>query len=151
MSPSVPPLGSAGPEPVLLFDAACGLCQRLVRVLLRLDRSGRLRFAPLQGTAGQAYLRRHGLPTADFDTLIFVPEWRRREQPEFLVRTAGLVAALRSTGRGGLRGAAALLAAVPPAWRDAAYKLVARWRFRLFGAWRERPLGRPEWAERFIP
>jgi hypothetical protein len=51
---------AARPDPVLLFDGECGLCQRLVRVLLGLDRRGRLRFAPLQGPAAQSYLRQHG-------------------------------------------------------------------------------------------
>ena len=49
--------------PVLLFDGTCGLCNRCVRLLLRLDRRARLHFAPLQSAPAQAYLRTHGLPT----------------------------------------------------------------------------------------
>lgn len=135
--------------PVLLYDGECGLCHRIVRLLLRLDPRERLRFARLQGGAGQAYLRAHGLPAADFDSLVFVPDWARREQREFLLRTDGVIAALR--GCGGLgRGFAAMLAVFPAAWRDAGYRLVARWRYRIFGAWRSRPLARPEWRERFL-
>jgi predicted DCC family thiol-disulfide oxidoreductase YuxK len=135
--------------PVLLYDGECGLCNRIVRLLLRLDHTERLRFARLQGDAGQAYLRAHGLPVADFDSLVFVPDWGRRGQREFLLRTDGVIAALR--GCGGLgRALAAGLAVFPAAWRDAGYRLVARWRYRIFGAWRPRPLGRPELLERFI-
>ena len=57
-----PPTG-----PVLLFDGECGLCNRVVRLAAALDREGKLRFAPLQGPSAQAYLRAHGLPTADFE------------------------------------------------------------------------------------
>ena len=139
------------PGPVLLFDGECGLCQRLVRVLLRLDRRGCLRFAPLQGPAAQGYLRRHGLPTVDFDTLVYVPDWSRREETGYLLRTDGVIAALRSLGGGAARTLAAVLGVLPVQARDAGYRLVARWRFRIFGPWRPRPLARPEWQHRFLP
>jgi predicted DCC family thiol-disulfide oxidoreductase YuxK len=146
------PLNRVTPQttgPVLLYDGECGLCNRIMRLLLRLDREERLRFATLQGRAGQAYLSAHALPAADFDSLVLVPDWTRREQREFLLRTDGVIAALR--GCGGLgRGLAAALAVLPAAGRDAGYRLAARWRYRIFGAWRPRPLARPEWRARFI-
>ena len=63
-----------GAGPVLLFDDECGLCHRVVRLLLRLDPGARLRFAPLQGPGAQAFLRAHGLPAADFDSLAYLFE-----------------------------------------------------------------------------
>src|SRR4051812_39696374 len=84
--------------PVLFFDGECGLCNRLVRLLLRIDHRARLRFAPLQGPVAQAYLRSHGLPTVDFDTLTFVPDWQHRDRPDYLSRTSGVIAALRAIG-----------------------------------------------------
>lgn len=114
--------------PVLFFDGECGLCTRLVRALLRLDRAGRLRFAPLQGPTAQSYLRSHGLPTADFASLVFAPDWPRAEAVPAL-RTDGAIASLRAIGRPGC----ARLAAVPPRrLRDALYRAVARNRLRLF-------------------
>ena len=143
-------ISSPASGPVLLYDGDCGLCNRVVRLLLWLDRAERLRFARLQGEAGQAYLRAHGLPAADFDSLVFVPDWPRREQREFLLRTDGVIAALRVCG-GVATELAAVLEVVPERWRDAGYRLVARWRYRIFGQWRPRPLARPDWAERFLP
>jgi predicted DCC family thiol-disulfide oxidoreductase YuxK len=139
----------AATGPVLLFDGECGLCNRLVRFLLRLDRRGVLRYTALQGEPAQAFLRAHGLPTADFSTLVFVPDWARRERPDYQVRTAGVIAALRAAGGGG-RFLAALLAVLPVAIRDAGYRLVARVRYRIFGPWRACPLPRAEWARRFF-
>jgi predicted DCC family thiol-disulfide oxidoreductase YuxK len=136
--------------PVLLFDGECGLCHRVVRLLLRLDGRGVLRFAPLQGPAAQAFLHAHGLPTADFSTLVFVPGRGQRAGPDFLLRTDGVAAALRQCGRAG-RMLAALLQVIPRGLRDAGYRLVARWRYRIFGPWRACPLPRPEWAARFLP
>lgn len=135
--------------PVLLFDGTCGLCNRCVRLLLRLDRRGRLRFAPLQGAPAQAYLRRQGLAEEDFDSLVFVPDWSRPEPADYLRRTDGVVAALKACGGFGAALGRAL-GAVPATWRDAGYRLVARWRYRLWGEWRPRPLARPEWAGRFL-
>lgn len=138
------------PGPVLFFDGECGLCHRLVRFLLRIDREGRLRFAPLQGPTAQAYLRRHGLPTEDFDTLIYVPDWSRREQPEYLFRTNGVIAAHRAIGGALARTLSDVVALFPAKVRDAGYRVIGHWRYRIFGPWRPRPLARPEWAERFF-
>jgi predicted DCC family thiol-disulfide oxidoreductase YuxK len=136
-------------DPVLLYDGDCGLCNRVVRLLLRLDSGGRLRFARLQSGAGQDYLRSHGLPVQDFDSLVLVPDWARQPPGEFLLRTDGVIVALRGCSGLGV-GLAAMLAVFPVAWRDAGYRLVARWRYRIFGEWKSRPLARPEWAARFI-
>jgi predicted DCC family thiol-disulfide oxidoreductase YuxK len=136
--------------PVLLFDGSCGLCQRLVRLLLRMDRSETLHFAPLQSPAGQKYLLSHGLPTEDFDTLVFVPDWSRPDLSNFLVRTDGVIAALRICGGLG-RAIAAFVALFPRGLRDAVYRFVGHTRYRIFGPWRPRPLKRPHWAARFLP
>lgn len=132
-----------GVGPVLLYDADCGLCNHCVRLLLRMDRAGRLRYAALGSPVGQTLLRRHGLPTDDFDSLVFIPA----DGPAAL-RTEGVLGALTVVGGAG-RGLL-WLGWVPRAWRDAGYRLIARWRYRLFGEWRPRPLARPEWARRFI-
>ena len=134
--------------PVLLFDGECGLCNRCVRLLLRLDRAARLRYAPLQSPAAQAYLKAQGLPTEDFDSLVFVPDWANAAEVP-LRRTDGVLAALRLCPGTG-RALAAVLGIFPATWRDAGYKLIARWRYRIWGEWRPRPLARPEWAERFL-
>jgi predicted DCC family thiol-disulfide oxidoreductase YuxK len=146
---SMPIGGLPIPDPVLLFDGECGLCNRVVRVLLRLDRRRQLRFAPLQSPPAQVFLRQRGLPTEDFDTLVFVADWAHPVESVYLVRTAGAMAALRACGGFG-RTLAAILAIVPASLRDAAYRFVGRGRYRWFGPWRPRPLARPEWGSRFL-
>jgi predicted DCC family thiol-disulfide oxidoreductase YuxK len=115
--------------PVLLYDGECGLCRALVRRLARADRRGALHYAPLQGAFAQTTLRRCGLPTEDFDSLVFLPE---AEGGEFHLRTAGVIAALARLG-GGWRLAARAMAVAPAGWRDVVYKGVARVRYRVFG------------------
>jgi predicted DCC family thiol-disulfide oxidoreductase YuxK len=137
--------------PVLLFDGECGLCNRVVRGLLRLDGEERLKFAALQSVPAQEFLRVQRLPVDDFDTLVFVPDWSRRLEARafFFLRTAGAIAALRQCGGTG-RLLADGLAIFPAPLRDAGYRRVARIRYRIFGEWRASPLPRPEWAARFL-
>ena len=132
--------------PVLLYDGECGLCNRVVRRLLAFDREGKLKFASLQGPVAQAYLQQHGLPVADFSTLVFVPDWPAGAAAP-LLRTDGVIAALRAVGRPGFAGT---LAVFPRFLRDAGYKFVARVRYAVFGPWRACPLPRPECAARFL-
>lgn len=137
--------------PVLLFDGSCGLCNRAVRLLLRLDRRGTLRFAALQGAPAQAWLGAHALPSRDFDSLVFVRDWQGSGTggaDDYALRTDGLIAALQACG--GLGPVLAWIRFIPRAWRDGAYRWVARERYRVFGEWRDRPLSRPEMSERFI-
>lgn len=133
---------------MLLFDGECGLCNAVVRFLLRRDKRARLRFAPLQGAPAQTYLRAQGLPTRDFDSLVFVPDWERPESAAPRLRTDGVCAALDELG-GGWRVVARLR--VLPAWlRDPFYKIVARFRYALFGEYRPTPLPEVEWEKRFL-
>jgi predicted DCC family thiol-disulfide oxidoreductase YuxK len=51
---------------------------------------------------------------------------------------------------GGLGRVLAWVAFLPAPLRNAAYRLVARTRYAIFGKWKPRPLPRREWASRFI-
>jgi predicted DCC family thiol-disulfide oxidoreductase YuxK len=144
----MPAAGSTASGPVLLYDGECGLCRACVRLLLRADRAGRLRFAPLQGAAAQAWLRARGLPTEDFDTLLFVPEWPGTDAVEPLVRTDGALAACAAAG--GVAGALAGLRHLPRPWRDAAYRGIARVRRRVLPAPGPDPRADPRWSGRFL-
>jgi len=135
-------------QPVLFYDARCGLCNRVVRLLLRTDRAGRLRFATLQGEKGQAYLRLWKLPTQDFDSLVFAPDWSAPDRFAPRLRTDGALAAAAAIG-----GVWRLItwARLLPVWlRDPVYRLVARTRYSLFGEYQPSPLPDPEWAKRFL-
>jgi predicted DCC family thiol-disulfide oxidoreductase YuxK len=132
--------------PILLFDAECGLCERLVITLLKRDGGSRLRFASLQGPFGQAALRARALPTRDFDSLLFLPAGAGGPA---LLRSDGALAALETLG-GCLAKLARLVRKAPVPVRDFAYRCVARTRHAIFGLSRDGRLARPEWAERFI-
>ena len=135
-------------QPVLLYDGECGLCNRLVRLLLQADKNGRLYYAPLQSEVGQNYLRTQGLPTQDFDSIVFVPDWTDSPPGRFLLRTSGALAAAAEVG--GIWRLISWLRIVPAWLRDPFYKLIARTRYASFGKYRPSPLPKPEWEKRFL-
>lgn len=135
-------------RPVLLYDGECGLCAAVVRLLLAEDTSGRLRFSPLQGPAAQAYLRARGLPTADFDSLVFVPDWERPESIEPLLRSAGAFAAADEPG--GFCRVLSWLRILPRTLTDAVYRGVARVRGIFGPPGVGAPADEPDGEKRFL-
>lgn len=114
---------SAGP--IVVFDGVCVLCSGWVRFLLRHDRKADFRFAAMQGPVGHALMLAHGIDPSDPVSFLLVDgdaAWHDSD---------GVLEVLRRLG--GVWRVAALLRIVPRALRDAAYRLLARNRYRLFG------------------
>jgi predicted DCC family thiol-disulfide oxidoreductase YuxK len=121
---------STQPPHAILYDGVCGLCNRLVRFILPRDRRERFRFAPLQGAWARSLLLRHGQDPNVLETFWAV-EHVGTPRERVLPRSAGILMVLRELGLPWR--ALTLLAAVPRPVLDAAYSLIARLRYRLFG------------------
>ncbi|HEX6984408.1 MAG TPA: DCC1-like thiol-disulfide oxidoreductase family protein [Planctomycetaceae bacterium] len=129
-------------HPVLFFDGVCGLCDATVNWLLRRDRAGVLRFAPLQGeTAARV------LPPADSQDLRSVV---LVDAAGVHRRSAAVVRTLQHLG-GRYRVYARLLWLVPGPLRELGYKAVSKVRYRLFGKKDLCRLPKPGESERFLP
>jgi predicted DCC family thiol-disulfide oxidoreductase YuxK len=141
----------AGTHPIILFDGSCGFCDRTVRLVNRLDRGGRFRFAPLDSEAAVHLLRTHEVP-ASIDSVVLVHEGRARVQSDAAIGIARLLGPPWSL--------AAVFLVVPRPVRDAVYRFIARHRYRIFGrvqacglpteAQRARVIETPEQAERAL-
>jgi predicted DCC family thiol-disulfide oxidoreductase YuxK len=111
----------------VFYDGSCALCHGTVRFVLARDRDGRaFRFAPLDSETFRTLVPaevRASLP----DSLAVVTEEGR-----LLTRSAAVLHILERLG-GGWRGLAAVSRLAPSFVRDAAYDLVARTRYRIFG------------------
>ncbi len=136
------------PQPVLLYDGECGLCNAVMRFMFKHDRRGVLRFASLQGRTGQAFLIHHGMNTRDFDSVVFIEDLGRADTA-FWLRTTGALHAMEAMG-GGWQRLARMFRVVPVSWRDGLYRLIARMRYRIFGRYRPTPLPNAEWARRIL-
>lgn len=130
------------PAPVILFDGECLLCHRAVRFVLRHDRAGRFRFAPLRSETGLKLLARHGLADPVPDSLVLIEDGAAH------LESSGALRIARGLG-GGWRLAGVLLAA-PRALRDPVYRWVARNRFRWFGRTESCLVPDPAWRDRFL-
>lgn len=124
MTGGVAPAPPAMPLPLVLYDGTCGLCDGFVQWLLRRDRAGVLRFAPLDGPTAAVVRARHP-EIAGVDSVVLVDAAGTHVRSEAALRT---VAAL-----GGGWRLVALARVVPRGLRDAAYDVVARTRHRWFG------------------
>jgi predicted DCC family thiol-disulfide oxidoreductase YuxK len=132
----------AASEPIVLFDGVCRFCNASVNFLLDHDPQRRLRFAALQSRTGQALLRRFGLRTTDFDTLVFVEGNRCATRSTAALRIASYLPLP-------WRCLEALLL-LPAFLRDPGYDLLARNRYRWFGRLDACRVPTPELRERFL-
>jgi predicted DCC family thiol-disulfide oxidoreductase YuxK len=146
---------------VVFYDGVCGLCNRLVRFLIRRDTHARLRFAPLQGTLARTVLPARGYDLSELDTVYVITPFAwppiqdgatgkgGQPQPEVLSRSRAILHALAELGPG-WRLMAAMGGLVPRQVSDAIYNAVARRRYRTFGKFEACPVPPPEWRGRFI-
>ena len=127
---------------VIVFDGVCALCNRWVRFLLRFDRKGRYRFAAMQGQQGSAMLRAHGLDPQDPMSFLLLDAQGTWTDTDAILRVlAGLGGGWRLSG---------VLKVLPRGLRDAAYRALARNRYRWFGRHDACHLPAPEQAARFL-
>jgi predicted DCC family thiol-disulfide oxidoreductase YuxK len=132
---------------LVLYDGVCGLCNRLVRFLLRIDRGAVLCFAPLQGPTAARLARKHGFPL-DVKTLVYVRHFGLKDERVYL-RSDGV---LRIFGDlGGVWWPLTALRIVPRFLRDPLYDWVARHRYRWFGKYDSCPMPSPQQRARFLP
>ena len=128
---------------IVLFDGLCNLCDGAVRFMLDRDRNGRLRFASLQSDAARHLLERFGYSAEGMPQSIVLLEGERIfEGSAAILRIAELLGAPWSLAR--------IAAVVPERALDAAYRFIARNRYRIFGAREVCRIPTPAEAARFL-
>jgi predicted DCC family thiol-disulfide oxidoreductase YuxK len=133
--------------PVLLYDGTCGFCAESVRLVLRHDRRGTLRFAALQGEFGS--LVRSRQPELDrIDSIVWVDPPEAGPRGRVLVRSDAALRVARYLG--GWWTLALAFGLLPRRLRDAGYDLIARHRHRLVGSGPACLVPEPEVRERFM-
>jgi predicted DCC family thiol-disulfide oxidoreductase YuxK len=129
-------------EPIVLFDGVCKFCNASVNFIIDRDPQARVRFAALQSAPGQALLRKFGLRTTQFDTLVLV------EGGQCHIKST---AALRlCTYLGGFWPLLTGALFIPAFLRDFAYGVLASNRYRWFGVLDACRVPTPEVRRRFL-
>ncbi len=136
-------------QPILLYDGSCGLCARSVQFVLGHEHGSRgLRFATLQGEHGRRALASE--PTlAGVDSVIWLEPASDGRPARVLVRSEAVLAVMRHLG-GPWKLLAAVGRVVPRISRDTLYRIVARYRYRVFGREQACLLPTPEQRARFL-
>jgi len=141
-----------GGRVVVVFDGRCGLCNRAVRWLLRRDRRDRLRFAASESEKAAGLLARHGMGAAELgsgpDTILVVRDVGEVAE-SVVVRSDAVMALLRELPRPWPAVAAALMW-IPRPVRELGYRLIALWRYRIWGRLESCPVPTAEERKRFL-
>ena len=139
---------------VVLFDGVCNFCDASVNFIIDHDKAGYFKFAPLQSDEGSKLAERYGFesatapsdkPASDLipiDSVILI-----EDEKAYTHSTAALKILKRL---GAPWSWLSILVIVPRPIRDWAYRVFARYRYRIFGRKDQCMLPSPEVRARFL-
>lgn len=142
-------LTELGGRLLVVYDGHCGLCNRAVRWFLRHDRLDRLRFVASESAKVAELFARPGIAAESAPSTILVVRDARSPAECVLVRSEAVLALLRELPRP-WPAVAAMLGWIPRPVRDLGYRLIARWRYRIWGRLASCPLPTAEERARFL-
>jgi predicted DCC family thiol-disulfide oxidoreductase YuxK len=116
---------ATGDHATVLFDGVCNFCNSTVNFIIRNDRRGHFRFAPLQSPAGARLQSEYGFDPSALDTFIVIERGIAYDRSTAALRIA--------RGLGGAYPLAYAFIIVPRPVRDFVYNWFAKRRYRWFG------------------
>ena len=144
--------GPSNDKLLVIFDGRCGFCNGTIRWFLRHDRHDRLRFAPSESAKIIGLLARIRFDTVDFpaqpESVIVVSDPGGPNEQIFL-RSDAAVAMMAQLPRPWPMMAAAF-GLIPRPLRDLGYRLVARFRYRIWGRLAACPIPSAEERTHFL-
>jgi predicted DCC family thiol-disulfide oxidoreductase YuxK len=141
-----------GDRLLVIFDGHCGFCNRSVRWFLKRDLHDRLRFVASQSPQVTVLLARHDFVPADLEAgpnTILAARDANGPDERVLIRSDAAVAMLLKLPHP-WPAVGLVFSWIPRPVRDLGYRLVARWRYRIWGRLDSCPLPTPEERERFL-
>jgi predicted DCC family thiol-disulfide oxidoreductase YuxK len=127
---------------LILFDGVCNLCNGAVQFIIKRDKRKRFIFASLQSSIGQQQLTRLGINPTSLHSIIVIEGDRFFERSDAALKIAShldkpwpIFAAFKI---------------LPTSLRDAAYNLIAKNRYTLFGKRDQCMIPTPDLKARFI-
>lgn len=128
-------------NPLVLFDGVCNLCNGTVDFILNRDRKKQFRFVALQSEAGETIRKNVSIPD-EIDSVVLIHEEKVFYESDAALEIARLLPAPWKW--------AVVFKIVPPGWRNAVYRWIARNRYRWFGKKKECRIPTPE-EQQFFP
>ncbi|HYD28741.1 thiol-disulfide oxidoreductase DCC family protein [Brevundimonas sp.] len=112
------------PDGLILFDGVCVFCSRWVRFVIDRDPGRRFTFTSIQSERGRKLAERFGIDPEAPQTNAVIWNGRAWFKSDAALTVLGALPGTRRLG---------VLKALPRTIRDAAYDLIARNRYRIFG------------------
>jgi predicted DCC family thiol-disulfide oxidoreductase YuxK len=129
-------------DSILLFDGHCKLCSGVVQFVLERDAEGKVKIASLQSKEGKMLLDQLAPGMKIPDSMAFIKNNRISFESEAALRLGSELPGWPSWGKPFLL--------FPAFLRDAVYRLVARYRYRIWGKTEACFLPDPAWKSRFL-
>jgi predicted DCC family thiol-disulfide oxidoreductase YuxK len=139
---------------VVLFDGVCNFCDASVNFIIEHDPKGYFKFAPLQSDEGKRLANEYGFASeaadskAPADDLIPIDSVILIENGKAYTHSTAALQILRGLGSPWAWLYAFVI--VPKPIRDWAYRLFARYRYRIFGRKDQCMLPTPDVRARFL-
>lgn len=127
---------------VVLFDGVCNFCNGTVNFIIERDKAGYFKFAPLQSEIGEELSAKHHIDKAETDSVIVIEDDEAYTHSDAAMRIARRL--------DGFWSWAYAFRIIPRPIRDFAYKLFAKYRYKLFGRRDECMMPTPEIRSRFL-
>jgi predicted DCC family thiol-disulfide oxidoreductase YuxK len=146
-----------GDRLLVIFDGHCGFCNRSVRWFLTRDRNDRLRFVASESPKVAPILARREITQTDrglasttlAPSTILVIRNPERPGEQVLVRSNAAIAMLGELPRP-WPNIAAVMRCIPRPLRDLGYRLIARFRYRIWGRLETCPIPTAQERMRFL-
>ncbi len=127
---------------IILFDGVCNVCNTAIKFINSHDTKDIFRYATLQSTVGQYYLKKFKLPTDNFSSLVLVDSNQYYLSSNAVLRIAkelrGIIKVLY------------FLIWIPPFIRDPVYSKIAKNRFLISKKLRKCHLPTEEENKKFL-
>jgi len=129
-------------HPIIFFDGVCGLCNSFVDIIFKADKKGIFRFSPLQGDTAKKYLP--DLPEEAGEwSIVYIDENSIYDQSDATLKILERL--------GGTWGLLSIFGFLPTGFRNYIYRLVAIYRYRIFGKRETCRIPTEQEKERFLP
>ena len=129
-------------QSILLFDGVCILCINSVNFIIKRDSKEKFKFTTLQSESGQALLKKFGLPTNDFNSIVFI------SRGKYFLKSTAVLHVLKELG--GVWKLCYVFIIFPRPFRDFIYRIIANTRYRIFGKRDICIIPTPETKQKFL-
>ena len=126
---------------IIFYDGLCAMCNRFIRLLIKLDKKEKFLLAPLQGKNGEILKEEFSKELQGIDSVIFYNK-------KVFTKSSAVINILNELG--GAYKLAYIFIIIPTFISDSIYDYIARNRFQWFGKLDKCPMPEKKNISRFL-